>query len=107
MEYELYQSQKENREWQDRNRIMQIETQMLDGRIAKSEIGALQHERIPDLSVYDTCKLKYQETDKSRILKEDLKENLSYNKRCRMRHRKRYVQIKKTINEEINIDKNT
>ena len=60
MEYELYQSQKENIEWQDRNRIMQIETQRLESRINKSEIGALQHDRMSDLSVYDTCKLKYQ-----------------------------------------------
>ena len=73
MEYELYQSQKENIEWQDRNRIMQIETQRLESRINKSEIGALQHERMPDLSVYDTCKLKYQETDQSRVLEEESK----------------------------------
>ena len=73
MEYELYQSQKEDREWQDRMRIMQIETQMLEGRIAKSEIGALQHERMPFLSVNGTCKLKYQETDNPRFLEEELK----------------------------------
>ena len=73
MEYELYQSQKENIEWQDRNRIMQIETQRLESRINKSEIGALQHKRMPDLSVYDTCKLKYQETDQSRVLEEESK----------------------------------
>ena len=73
MKYELSQSQKEDREWQDRMRIMQIETQRLEDRIAKSEICALQHERMPVLSVYATCKLKYQETDNSRFLEEELK----------------------------------
>ena len=73
MKYELSQSQKEDREWQDRMRIMQIETQRLEDRIAKSEICALQHERMPVLSVYDTCKLKYQETDNSRFLEEEFK----------------------------------
>ena len=73
MGYELLQSQKEDKEWQDRMRIMQIKTEGLEGRIAKSEIGALQHERMPDISVYDTSKLKYQETDKYRFLEEELK----------------------------------
>ena len=73
MEYELFQSQKEDREWQDRMRMMHIETEKLEGRIAKSEIGALQHKHMPDSSVYDTCKLKHQETDKVRLLEEELR----------------------------------
>ena len=52
---------------------MQIETQRLEDRITKSEICALQHKRMPVLSVYDTCKLKYQETVNSRLLEEELK----------------------------------
>ena len=73
MEYELFQSQKENREWQDRMRIMNLETQRLKDRIAKKEIGVLSHKHIPDLSVYDTSKLKYQESDQYRFLEEELK----------------------------------
>ena len=69
LEYELFQSQKEDREWQDRMR----ETQILKDRIAKKEIGVLSHEHMLDFSVYDTSKLKYQETDKSRFLEEESK----------------------------------
>ena len=73
MEYELFQSQKEDREWQDRIQTMNLETQKLKDRIAKNEISDLSHERLPDSSVYDTCKLKHQETDKVRFLEEELK----------------------------------
>ena len=73
MEYELFQSQKEDREWQDRIQTMNLETQRLKDRIAKNEISDLSHERLPDSSVYDTCKLKHQETDKVRPLEEELK----------------------------------
>ena len=73
MEYELFQSQKEDREWQDRIQTMNLETQKLKDRIAKNEISDLSHERLPDSSVYDTCKLKHQETDKVRLLEEELK----------------------------------
>ena len=73
MEYELFQSQKENREWQDRMKIMNLETQRLKDRIAKKEIGVLSRKNMPDLSVYDTSKLKYQESDQYRFLEEELK----------------------------------
>ena len=73
MEYQLFQSQKEDREWQDRIKIMNLETQRLKDRIAKNEISVLTHERLPDSSVYDTCKLKHQETDKVSLLEEELK----------------------------------
>ena len=73
MEYQLFQSQKEDREWQDRIKIMNLETQRLKGRIAENEISVLTHEHLPDSSVYDTCKLKHQETDKVRLLEEELK----------------------------------
>ena len=73
MEYELFQSQKEDREWQDRIQTMNLETQRLKDRIAKNEISDLSHERLLDSSVYNTCKLKHQETDKVRLLEEELK----------------------------------
>ena len=73
MEYQLFQSQKEDREWQDRIKIMNLETQRLKDRIAENEISVLTHKRLPDSSVYDTCKLKHQETDKVSLLEEELK----------------------------------
>ena len=73
MEYQLFQSQKEDREWQDRIKIMNLETQRLKDRIAENEISVLTHERLPDSSVYDTCIRKNQETDKLRLLEEELK----------------------------------
>ena len=73
MEYELFESQKEDREWQDRMRIMNLETQRLKDRTAKNEIGVLSHEHMPDLNVYDTSKLKYQERNQSRFLEEEMK----------------------------------
>ena len=73
MEYQLFQSQKEDREWQDRIKIMNLETQRLKDRIAGNEISVLTHECLPDSSVYDTCKLKHQETDKVSLLEEELK----------------------------------
>ena len=73
MEYQLFQSQKEDRERQDRIKIMNLETQRLKDRIAENEISVPTHERLPDSSVYDTCKLKHQETDKVSLLEEELK----------------------------------
>ena len=73
MEYQLFQSQKEDREWQDTIKLMSLETQRLKDRIAENGISVLIHEPLPDSSVYDTCKFKHQDTDKSRLLEEELK----------------------------------
>ena len=60
---------------------MNLETHILKDRIAKKEIAVLSHEYMLDLSVYDTSKLKYQETDKSRFLEEEPKRRESLIKR--------------------------
>ena len=73
MEYELFQSQKEDRERQDKMRVMQLKTQRLEGRIAKRELGTLSHELMPDLSAHYNYRLKSKENDKSRFLQEKLK----------------------------------
>ena len=50
---------------------MQLETQRLEDRIAKREVGALSHERMPDLRAHGNYRQKSQETDHSKYL-EDL-----------------------------------
>ena len=67
MKYELFQSQEEDRERQDKMRVMQLEAQRLEGRIAKRKLGTLSHELMPDLSAHDNYRLKSKETDKSRF----------------------------------------
>ena len=67
MEYESFQRQKEDREKQDRMWIMLLETQRLEGRIAKRELDTLSHEFMPDLSAHGNYRLKSKETDKSRF----------------------------------------
>ena len=107
MEFQLFQSQKEDREWQDRIKIMNLETQRLRDRIAENEISVLTHKRLPDSSEYDTCKLKHQETDKVRLLEEELKRRETLIKQEMLKEAQENICAdKKAINAEINIEKN-